>query len=90
MKNWIILIDLNINLINNLTTDEIELITNVIRSTKIDLSTKENIIKLYINLIKNICGDFLIIISSQKGIGKNILKESNKNKHFLYPTCLIS
>ena len=69
---------LNINLINNLTTDEIELITNVFRSTKTDLSTKENIIKLYINMIKNICGDFPIIISSQKGKKKIRVYEINK------------
>ena len=62
---------LNISLDNNLTKDEIELITNVYRSTKSDLSTKENIIKLYINMIKNICGDLPIIISSQKGKKKD-------------------
>ena len=69
---------LNINLINNLTTDEIELITNVFRSTKTDLSTKENIIKFYINMIKNICGDLKIIISSQKGKKKIRVYEINK------------
>ena len=52
---------LNISLDNNLTKDEIELINNVYRSTKSDLSTKENIIKLYINMIKNICGDLPVI-----------------------------
>ena len=61
----------NISLVNNLTNDEIKLITNVYRSTKTDLSTIENIIKLYINMITNICGDLPIIISSRKG-KKNI------------------
>ena len=74
---------LNITLINNLTTDEIELITNVFRKTKTDLSTKENIIKLYINMIKNICGDFPIIISSQKGIGKKYIRVYEINKELL-------
>ena len=60
----------NISLVNNLTNDEIKLITNVYRSTKTDLSTIENIIKLYINMITNICGDLPIVISYQKGIGK--------------------
>ena len=69
---------LNISLDNNLTTDEIELINNVYRSTKTDLSTKENVIKLYINMIKNICGDFPIIISSQKGKKKIRVYEINK------------
>lgn len=61
----------NISLNNNLTSDEIKLICNVYRSTKTDLSTIENIIKLYINMITNICGDLPIIISSRKG-KKNI------------------
>ena len=61
----------NISLVNNLTYDEIKLITNVYRSTKTDLSTIENIIKLYINMITNICGDLPIVISSRKG-KKNI------------------
>ena len=69
---------LNISLDNNLTTDEIELINNVYRSTKTDLSTKENVIKLYINMIKNICGDLPIIISSQKGKKKIRVYEINK------------
>lgn len=75
---------LNINLINNLTTDEIELINNVFRSTKNDLSTKENIIKLYINMVKNICGDLPIIISYQKGIGKKKIRVYEINKELLF------
>ena len=74
---------LNINLINNLTTDEIELINNVFRSTKADLSTNESIIKLYINMIKNICGDFPIVISSQKRINKVKMRVYEINKELL-------
>jgi len=74
---------LNISLDNNLTKDEIELINNVYRSTKSDLSTKENIIKLYINMIKNICGDLPIIISYQKGIGKKKIRVYEINKELL-------
>jgi len=66
-----------------LTKDEIELINNVYRSTKSDLSTKENIIKLYINMIKNICGDLPIIISYQKGIGKKKIRVYEINKELL-------
>jgi len=56
-----------ISMTNNLTIDEINLITKVYRSTKSDLSTIENIIKSYVNMITHICGDLPIIISSQKG-----------------------
>jgi hypothetical protein len=73
----------NISLDNNLTKDEIELITNVYRSTKSDLSTKENIIKLYINMIKNICGDLPVIKSYQKGIGKIKIRVYEINKDLL-------
>jgi len=61
----------NISMANNLTNDEINLITKVYRSTKSDLSTIENIIKSYINMLTHICGDIPIIISSRKG-KKNI------------------
>ena len=60
----------NINLDNNLTEDKIELIYNVYRFTKSDLSTIEDIIKLYINMITNICGNFKVVISGQKRIKK--------------------
>ena len=73
----------NISLVNNLTIDEIDLIYNVYRSTKSDLSTKENIIKLYINMIKNICGDLQIIISSQQRINKIKTRVYEINKELL-------
>jgi hypothetical protein len=63
----------NISLDNNLTEDKIELIYNVYRFTKSDLSTIEDIIKLYINMITNICGNFKVVISAQKRI-KKVLK----------------
>ena len=66
-----------------MTIDEIELINNVYRSTKSDLSTKENIIKLYINMIKNICGDLPIIISSQQRINKIKTRVYEINKEIL-------
>jgi hypothetical protein len=66
-----------------LTIDEIDLINNVYRSTKSDLSTKENIIKLYINMIKNICGDLPIIISSQQRINKIKTRVYEINKELL-------
>ena len=47
--------------------DEIEFLSSIFRSKKNDLSTTENVIKLYINMIKHICGDIPIIISNQKG-----------------------
>ena len=56
----------NISLVNNLTNDEIKIINHAYRSTKTDSSTTENIIKLYINVIKNICEDLPIIISCRK------------------------
>ena len=74
---------LNISLDNNLTIDEIKLLNNVYRSTKNDLSTKENIIKLYINMIKNVCGNIPIIKSYQKGIGKKKIRVYEINKELL-------
>ena len=68
----------NISMENNLTDDEINLITKVYRSTKSDLSTIENIIKSYINMLTHICGDIPIIISSQKGKKKLRVYEINK------------
>ena len=68
----------NISMTNNLTNDEINLITKVYRSTKSDLSTIENIIKAYVNMITHICGDLPIIISSQKGKKKIRVYEINK------------
>ena len=56
-----------------MTEDKIELIYNVYRFTKSDLSTIEDIIKLYINMITNICGNFKVILSRQKRI-KKVLK----------------
>ncbi len=74
-------LDLNytiISMANNLTKDEINLNTKVYRSTKSDLSTIENIIKSYINMLTHICGDLPIIISSQKGKKKIRVYETNK------------
>jgi hypothetical protein len=63
----------NISLENKITEDKIELIYNVYRFTKSDLSTVENVIKLYINMITNICGDLKVVLSGQKRI-KKVLK----------------
>ena len=60
----------NISLDNKITEDKIELIYNVYRFTKSDLSTVENVIKLYINMITNICGDLKVVLSGQKRIKK--------------------
>ena len=57
----------NISIENTLKPDEIDFINVIFRSKKNDLSTTENVIKLYINMIKHICGDLPIIISSQIG-----------------------
>ena len=45
--------------------------------------TKENIIKLYINMIKNVCGDIPIIKSYQKGIGKKKIRVYEINTELL-------
>ena len=58
----------NISLDNKITKDKIELTYNVYRFTKSNLSTKENVIKLYINMITNICGDLKVVLSGQKRI----------------------
>ena len=63
----------NITLDNNFTEDKKELIYNVYRFTKSDLSTIEDIIKLYINMITHICGNLKVVISGQKRI-KKVLK----------------
>ena len=57
----------NISIEKTMKKDEIEFISSIFRSKKNDLSTTENVIKLYINMIKHICGDIPIIISNQKG-----------------------
>ena len=59
-----------------MTEDKIELIYNVYRFTKSDLSTIEDIIKLYINIITNICGNLKVVISGPKRI-KKVLKNVN-------------
>ena len=56
-----------------MTEDKKELIYNVYRFTKSDLSTIEDIIKLYINMITHICGNLKVVISAQKRI-KKVLK----------------
>ena len=58
----------NLSLENKITEDKIELIYNVYRFTKSDLSTVENVIKLYINMITNICGDLKVVLNSQERI----------------------
>jgi hypothetical protein len=73
----------NISMVNNLTEDEIKLIAKVYRTTKSDLSTIENIIKFYINMITHICGDIPIVISYQKGIGKKKIRVYEINKELL-------
>ena len=61
----------NLSLENQLTEDIIKLFSNVFRTKKDNLKTKDNVIKYYINLIKNICGDLPIINRNRKGIKKS-------------------
>ena len=70
-------------MVNNLIKDEISLINKVFKTTKNNLSTEENILKLYITMIKDICGDLPIVISSQKGIGKKKIRVYTVNTELL-------
>jgi hypothetical protein len=73
-----------------LTKEDKSLFSNVFRTKKGNLKTKENIIKYYVGLLKNICGDLPLIKSSQIGRAKDRKRVYTLNeelmKHLIYLT----
>jgi len=73
----------HIDISKEFNTDTKELIKNVFRITKDNYSNQYELKKIYVGLLKNICGDIPIITSKYKKINKKCLLEHTVNNDMI-------